>query len=156
MATIRRSTVPGWAWDMICAVERGERIEVEWEWRVRNGNPAVRRYGHLLDSGSERVREWASDRIREGAASYSSGRCYYEWPTTRIVVTAGTDEMDARMVLLHELAHVVAGPRAHHGPKWRRTALRLYRRYGGAEVVAHAAEHERRKRLVSAAQSAIE
>ena len=132
---------------MVCAVERGERIHVEFEWRIRRGaryDRAIRRYGPKQgDEWVARIKETQENRLR-----WSSGRAFAPpGGTPRIIVSAGTDETDARMVLLHELAHIVAGPRVHHGSRWRRVVTRMYARYGGPEIVAHAAKHERRKRL---------
>lgn len=56
--------------------------------------------------------------------------------TGSISVTAGTDELDQRVTLLHELAHWL-GPRgrrrgraAHHDAAFFRVAFELYRRHG--------------------------
>ena len=40
-----------------------------------------------------------------------------------LAVRFSADEVD--QVLLHEIAHALAGPRAGHGPAWRRTAAAL-------------------------------
>lgn len=54
-----------------------------------------------------------------------------------IAVRAGTDELDQRLTLLHELAHWLTPPRrrgrrraTHHGPVFYRTAFALYARHG--------------------------
>jgi hypothetical protein len=54
-----------------------------------------------------------------------------------IVVRAGSDVLDQRLTLLHELAHWITPPprrrrrgTTHHGIAFYRTAFRLYGRYG--------------------------
>ncbi len=57
--------------------------------------------------------------------------------TGTVVVRAGSDPLDQRLTLLHELAHLIATPErrrrgrtAHHGRAFYATAFDLYRRYG--------------------------
>lgn len=58
---------------------------------------------------------------------FSSGQA---WPRARrIRIEAGTERADARMVLLHELAHLLCPEDAAHGPIFWKTAWRLYRRH---------------------------
>lgn len=52
-----------------------------------------------------------------------------------IAVRAGTDALDQRLTLLHELAHWIAAPprrrgATHHGRAFYRVAFALYRRFG--------------------------
>lgn len=47
----------------------------------------------------------------------------------RIVITAGHHRPDALIVLLHELAHVLAPEDEHHGPEFWRIAWDLFDRY---------------------------
>ena len=57
---------------------------------------------------------------RHGRRRCSSGRCYGK---SRILVTAGTDRTDAKMVLLHELAHAATPPEIREvklSGKWMR------------------------------------
>lgn len=35
------------------------------------------------------------------------------------------DEQEVKQVLLHEIAHALAGPSAGHGPEWKRVAMQL-------------------------------
>ena len=58
---------------------------------------------------------------------YSSGYCRYGGHAIR--VNAGTDRDDARLVLLHELAHCAHPDESHTHAFWV-TAMRLYKRYG--------------------------
>ncbi|HET6381473.1 MAG TPA: hypothetical protein VFH63_10660, partial [candidate division Zixibacteria bacterium] len=66
-----------------------------------------------------------------------------------VSVVAGTDLVDQRLTLLHELAHWISPPSrrrrrtAHHGLAFYRTAFALYRRHGIAEEVALAGEAAR-------------
>lgn len=57
----------------------------------------------------------------------------------RIGITAGTDEQDQRVMLLHELAHIVVGPGHGHDAVWRSVVDELWARYGLTEK---AAQHE--------------
>jgi predicted metal-dependent hydrolase len=53
----------------------------------------------------------------------SSGVCYQHH---HITITAGKDRRDAKLVLLHELAHWVLPDREHHGNMFWRTVFDLY------------------------------
>ena len=58
-----------------------------------------------------------------------------------VAVRAGTDPIDQRLTLLHELAHWLAPPprrrgATHHGRAFYRIAFRLYRRHGIADADA--------------------
>lgn len=68
---------------------------------------------------------------RRGSGVQSSGHCAY---SGRLVVTAGSDRKDARLILLHELAHYLTGSRlgrgtlrVHHGDDFYRTLFDLVR-----------------------------
>jgi len=86
----------------------------------------------------ERVRHWADALIRLhldpatwsfgfDSAKTRAGLCDYS--RRRITVSRhlaarfGDDEI--HQVLLHEVAHALAGPRAGHGPRWKSTARDL-------------------------------
>lgn len=58
-----------------------------------------------------------------------------------IAVRAGSDSLDQRLTLLHELAHWLAPPprrrgAAHHGRAFYRVAFELYRRHGLSDADA--------------------
>ncbi|WP_065962087.1 SprT-like domain-containing protein [Curtobacterium sp. UCD-KPL2560] len=57
-------------------------------------------------------------------AKTRAGQC--DFGRRRITVSryiaARVSDEDVEQVLLHEVAHAMAGPRAGHGPTWRRTA----------------------------------
>ncbi|MDP9468959.1 MAG: hypothetical protein M3P32_09525 [Chloroflexota bacterium] len=80
-------------------------------------------------------------RWRRTRRSSSSGATRVEAGT--ISVTAGTDELDQRLTLLHELAHWL-GPRSrrrrrriiHHDAAFFTTAFELYRRHGIPDAAA--------------------
>lgn len=76
----------------------------------------------------------------------SSGRAHYGTDDGKphIVVTTGTDRRDQRLVLLHELAHILT-PKAHHGPAFWDQAWSLYRRYGVPIRYAQKREYGYRK-----------
>lgn len=61
------------------------------------------------------------------SAASSSGVCFY---SGRIIVRAGTDEHDAKMVLLHELAHWLTGEGHHHDKAFWKRAFKLYEAHG--------------------------
>jgi predicted SprT family Zn-dependent metalloprotease len=86
----------------------------------------------------DRVRTWADALIRMHLdptewtfafdhAKTRAGLCDYG--RKRISVSrhlAGRfDDDEIHQVLLHEVAHAIAGPRAGHGPRWRETAREL-------------------------------
>jgi hypothetical protein len=56
-------------------------------------------------------------RRRAGACDYARRRI-----TVSRHLVAGSPIDEVRQVLLHEIAHALAGSRAAHGPVWRRTA----------------------------------
>lgn len=60
-------------------------------------------------------------------AKTRAGQC--DFAKRRITVSrylaARFSDDDADQVLLHEIAHALAGPRAAHGPVWRRTAAAI-------------------------------
>ena len=114
---INKSALPGWAWDMLAAEERRYRLpEIEVVWRV------WRKPWNVQTSG-------AAFPLRY-----------------RIVITAGTDEQDQHLMLLHELGHIVVGPNHGHDARWRSVVDHLWARYGLTE---YAAERERVVQLLS-------
>lgn len=111
-----KAALPGWAWDILVAEERRYRLP---EIQIR----------------------W---RVGRDQNHQTSGRAFpLEY---RIVITAGTDERDQRLMLLHELAHVVAGPTHGHGARLTPVVESLYARYG---LTDYAAQRERMVRLLS-------
>lgn len=64
---------------------------------------------------------------RRGSNGLSSGRTFST--SRRIVVTAGRGRTDQKLVLLHELAHILT-PKENHSPKFWDKAWTLYQRYG--------------------------
>jgi hypothetical protein len=59
-----------------------------------------------------RIFNWTNGPATRGKPKFwSSGRAFSDG---RIVITAGTDPVDARLVLLHELAHQAVYARPHH------------------------------------------
>ncbi len=85
----------------------------------------------------ERVRHWAQALIALhldatwtfgfDSAKTRAGLCNYTHK--RITVSrhlaARWDDDDVHQVLLHEVAHAMAGPRAGHGPRWKAVAADL-------------------------------
>ena len=58
---------------------------------------------------------------------YSGGVAYVK--DNKIVITAGKDRKDQKLVLLHELAHMISPPEEYHGRIFWETAWKLYRQY---------------------------
>lgn len=97
----------------------------------------------------------AEEHVRVGAVTWrrsttsrhdlSSG---HTWPARRaIVITAGKNRADQRLVLLHEVAHVwrvqfPGGLRAAHDREMWRLAWTLYRKYATSTTVRHILERE--------------
>ena len=126
---------------------------------------------------------WAAELVREACAAAGIGPPLVRWRraarvgssgVTRrsagsISVTAGTDELDQRLTLLHELAHGVGpGPRRrrgrvlHHEARFYAVAFDLYRRHGIPDAAVLALEggrypsalrHARAAGLVGAEQA---
>jgi hypothetical protein len=102
---------------------------------------------------------WAADIVREACAAAGVSPPLVRWrratrfassgvtrrATGSVSVTAGTDELDQRLTLLHELAHWLGpAPRRrrgrvlHHDARFYAIAFDLYRRHGipDADVLA--------------------
>lgn len=77
--------------------------------------------------------EWSK---RKGTDSSGEGGWGY------IRIRAGTDRVDTRIVLLHELAHCAAGVSAHHGRDMYRVAWPLWRRYAPSVPVQRIFDRE--------------
>jgi len=85
----------------------------------------------LLDDVRTRAAELMGDHLPDGSWTFAfdnaktrAGQC--DFARRRITVSRHlavrfTPE-DVEQVLLHEIAHALSGPRAGHGPTWRRTA----------------------------------
>lgn len=108
---IKEAALPGWAWDILTAEEWRYRLpDIQIVWRVS------RKRGHPQTSGTA-------------------------FPLTfRIVINAGTDERDQRLMLLHEISHIVVGPGHGHDAPWSAVFESLHARYG---LTAYAAERDR-------------
>ena len=59
---------------------------------------------------------------------HTSGHCTYD--RSKICVTTGSDTFQHKMVILHEVAHVLCDVKEHHGIQFWRTALDLYTHFG--------------------------
>ena len=73
---------------------------------------------------------------RAGACDYTRRRI-----TVSRYLTAKTDEDDVRQILLHEIAHALAGHAAAHGPRWRAAGRRIG--YTGERLHSGPIAHER-------------
>lgn len=78
---------------------------------------AARRYA--------RLKAWECDlsdcafTIRMSTQNVHTSGVAYPGRSRRFVVTVGTDIADAHAVILHELAHLAAGPKCGHDARWR-------------------------------------
>lgn len=61
-----------------------------------------------------------SAKRRAGACDYGRRRI-----TVSRYLTAKTDQDEVRQILLHEIAHALAGHAAAHGPRWRAAGRRI-------------------------------
>ena len=148
---IRPSPLPGWAWDLIETVERGERkpdLVREIVWRPAHRGPWSKMLAHARsgsiksdpDTLARAIDQWE---VSRAAANHdSSGHASQRRHV--ITINAGTSETDQRMVLLHELAHLLTPCGIYHERPWVRIVARLYIKYGGPEIVDWAYHHERR------------
>lgn len=85
----------------------------------------------------ERVRHWAEALIRlhlDDAWSFGfdnartrAGLCNYDRKRISVsrLLAARYEDDEIHQVLLHEVAHAIAGPRAGHGPRWKTIAADL-------------------------------
>jgi len=85
----------------------------------------------------DRVRHWAEALIRlhldDGwtfafdNARTRAGLCNYDRQRISVsrLLAARYEDDEIHQVLLHEVAHAIAGPRAGHGPGWKRIAADL-------------------------------
>jgi hypothetical protein len=71
--------------------------------------------------------------------TYSSGTTYHD-RARGIAITLGTDRLDRKLVVLHELAHWLTPEDAGHGRVFWTTAMRLYRRHGIGWATIHRLE----------------
>lgn len=63
---------------------------------------------------------WNRCKTIYGYCSYTTKQIYLSKP----YVEAATEE-DILDTIKHEIAHIIAGPKAGHGPKWKRVCLRV-------------------------------
>jgi hypothetical protein len=156
------SPLPGWAWDMIEAVECGERKpdlvrEIVWKPTpsIARWDRQIARLGRVRDSTTKAraARNWETRKADD--TRYTSGQASPR--RHRIIIRAGTAILDQKTTLLHEMAHLLAPYGVYHERPWVKIAARLYIEYGATEVIAWAYAHERRggeplKRLLRAHQ----
>ncbi|KKK96475.1 hypothetical protein LCGC14_2662390 [marine sediment metagenome] len=103
-----------------------------------------------LDELRERLPDVTWSR-RKGTTSsgytlYSTGEC----PDRRIVLRAGKERRDQKLVLLHELAHWLIPEGQHHSPTYWDKCWDLYYRYGVPIRYALTRERNYRKGAVVA------
>jgi hypothetical protein len=130
-------------------VERGEHIEVnQINWRnasrgAYSGMIARARSGKIKADPAMLARaidQW--ERRQAESNCYTSGHA--SALRMAITITAGTSDLDARMVVLHEIGHLLAPYGTYHERAWVKIVARLYVKYGGPEIVDWAYHHERR------------
>lgn len=121
----KRPLIPRWAEDLVeqVCVDQGrtDRPRVEWKTVTYPGFERVATEPTLWGEARTILR-----RVRR-PRSASSGVTYPAFG--RIVIRAGSDLFDARLVLLHELAHWLSPAGEGHGRRFWRKAWELYFRY---------------------------
>ena len=147
------TVTPKWAQELTSqvAIDEGRNDLPEIIWRKRR-RPRVSARAKLL-FGPERVERFRkqSDWKRVG----SSGHCRYSLFGTRIVITAGTDRKDQKLVLLHELAHWLSPKNEGHGPAFWDKTWELFRRYNVPIRYAKKREGNYRKGAIAAYKRSI-
>lgn len=112
--------MPEWARELTLAVCKSYRMDIpEVKWAMKN-------------------RRWSSGR----AYSFEEKRIHrfnYD-----VSVVAGTEELDIRLVLLHELAHFSNPVGEHHGYGFWNRAFDLYELFGIPVMYAHNRERKYR------------
>jgi hypothetical protein len=145
---VKLSPIPGWAWDLIETVERGEQRPllvrgIIWRQRRSAYTGAIKRAKSRTLSPESRQRaleHWEKQR----ALDMDSSSGHANWYTNVITINAGDNDMDTRMVVLHEMAHLLGPVGVYHERPWVKWAARLYTRYGDPELIAYAIANERR------------
>lgn len=90
-------------------------------WATKLVDTVCRSYGYSL---KRPTLVWRQSKTK----SYTSGFTYDRG--NRVVVTAGTDPVQHKVVLLHEMAHWLAGPGVRHSPAFWDIAYDLYSTHG--------------------------
>ena len=103
-----------------------------------------RHCGYITTSGGERIKTFRN------RPKFSSGVSYTK--KNRIAITAGTSKKDQKLVLLHELAHLLAPEKEHHGAEFWKIAWKLYQQYGVPLPYARKREFKYRKMAKSVYQ----
>lgn len=85
-----------------------------------NGARALAR--HLMDEHG--LLQWS---LRFDSAKRRAGLCRYDTQTISLSrpLTALYSPEEVTETVLHEIAHALTGPKAGHGPKWRRVAREI-------------------------------
>lgn len=93
---------------------------------------------HLDPRFGEGVWTFGFDRAtrRAGLCNFTDRRI-----TISRYLTAKSDDDETTQILLHEIAHALAGPRAGHGPSWKQIAAELG--YRGGRTHTGEIAHER-------------
>jgi predicted SprT family Zn-dependent metalloprotease len=99
----------------------------------------VRKWADALIALHLDPREWSfgfdNAKTRAGLCSFANHRI-----TVSRYLAARYDDDEIHQILLHEIAHALAGPRVGHGPRWRAIAAGLG--YEGKRVHEGAIAHE--------------
>jgi SprT protein len=71
--------------------------------------------------------KWGHAKSQFGSAKWKRERSYYGIIEVKSItlskpLTLLNDESEFRNMVLHEIAHALAGPKAGHGPEWKRIA----------------------------------
>lgn len=141
-----RGRVPAWAAALIERVAAAEGLELRaLLWRRSGTRITVLSRGwereDFVTEDGARGHTWqvVERRLVRPPKSLSSGRTT---SAGRIVITEGSDPRDARVVLLHELAHLAVGVEHFHDERFWDAAFAYFRRYLPAEDLDYATRRE--------------
>lgn len=110
--------IPNWANDLILEVCLEYHIPPpQINWRRSHRIKKV----FYTDSNGNNIPIFKSKRYFSSGVSYTK--------ENKISITAGSERKDQKLVLLHELAHLIAPEKEHHGKIFWEIAWKLYRQY---------------------------
>ena len=149
------TAIPKWAQNLALqvAIDEGRDSLPEITWRKRHRTRISARMKTFISSDTDRAMRW--ERQQAERIICSSGRCRTRWYGTLIIITAGTDHKDQKLVLLHELAHWLSPKNEGHGPAFWDKTWELFRRYNVPIRYAKKREGNYRKGAIAAYKRSI-
>jgi hypothetical protein len=131
-------TIPKWADEtinQICSEYQITRPDVNWR-RSHRKNGEI-----IITQSGERIQSFRPKNMQSSGVMHTSRATGLK----RIAITAGQDRRDQKLVLLHEMAHVLAPEKEHHGEEFWKIAWKLYRQFKVPINYAKSREYEYRK-----------